>query len=95
MQPFFYTKETAWILALKKRTPQAPNVAVCNQSFQFDIKCFLDCATNCETCDNKECLTCEINYFLYEGDCLNSCPTKTYVQEISCIGNMLNEERDP
>jgi len=37
-------------------------------------------------CHRTGCLACETNFFSYGGNCIKSCPSKTYAHEISCLG---------
>ena len=46
----------------------------------------VSCSDHCATCDSTECLTCDTNYLLYDGGCVDSCPAKFYPDHTSCIG---------
>ena len=48
------------------------------------------CSTNCNQCSKTACLTCDANYYLYKGNCFNSCPTGTYSSGSNCFGQLLS-----
>jgi len=52
----------------------------------------LGCPAHCETCAITGCFTCETNYFFHQGDCIESCPAKTYIHQASCIGKYFTSQ---
>ena len=53
----------------------------------FSYPEIVPCSFPCLTCDTTQCLTCEADYYLYQGACLDSCPEKTYYKDLTCEGN--------
>jgi hypothetical protein len=52
----------------------------------FDGECVKCQADNCKACVNEvtSCSSCPSGMYLYKGDCVTPCPTKTYVDGDSC-----------
>jgi len=76
-QAISYIKKVVWTLALIKLILQAQLAKVENLFLKFVLK-LQDCQKNCQSCNSEQCLNCETNYLLYKGNCLESCPDKTY-----------------
>ena len=46
----------------------------------------INCTSICLSCLNSSyCTGCDIGYYLYQGQCLTSCPPGTYLSNSSCI----------
>ena len=68
----------------------------CKDNYTFNeanIQCEFNCYSACETCSEKsndsseqKCLTCKNFFpFLYNGNCLENCPNKTYNDNNACF----------
>ena len=66
--------------------PRLALVSFLLTDFYFNI--FVDCLDNCAECDAGGCKACDQDYFLYKGDCIESCPDKTYSDSIACHGKL-------
>ncbi len=50
------------------------------------LKSSIDCPSNCDVCSNENtCTTCSSTYYLYQSQCLSSCPVTTYTFGTNCL----------
>jgi proprotein convertase subtilisin/kexin type 5 len=66
----------------------------CNENYTYtNGQCEFNCYSSCETCleksiddTNQKCITCKSSFpFLYNNNCLDICPDKTYENNYKCI----------
>ncbi|EAR87439.2 transmembrane protein, putative (macronuclear) [Tetrahymena thermophila SB210] len=69
-------------------TLDSQNQCVCpDKQYWNGTSCVACSNTQCQTCNasnSNQCLTCPINQYLYNGNCLDKCPEQTYPNNLAC-----------